>query len=64
MVFFEGVTVQHPLKVINSKFSEPFLNFPNHFSMKKDIKQAIKDLSTLKCLEWFVEPIYIHLKCN
>ena len=35
MVFFEGVDVRHPLTVINSKFSQPFLNFPNRFTMKK-----------------------------
>ena len=37
IVFFEGVTVQHPLTVINNEFSEPFLNFPNRFFMKKDL---------------------------
>ena len=49
---------------INSKFSQPF-------SMeKKDLRQAIKNMLTLKCLEWYVEPIYclvtiyIYLKCN
>ena len=37
MDFFEGITVQHPLTVINSKNSKPFWNFPNRFSMKKDM---------------------------
>ena len=70
MVFFEGVDVRHPLTVINSKFSQPFLNFPNRFSMRKIHKTGYKNLSTLNCLEWNVEPfycfvtIYIHLKCN
>ena len=70
MVFFEGVDVRHPLTVINSKFSQSFLNFPNRFSMKKIHKTGYKKLSTLNCLEWNVESfycfvtIYIHLKCN
>ena len=42
MVFFEGVDVRHPLTVINSKFSQPFLNFPNRFSMKKRHKTGYK----------------------
>ena len=41
MVLFEGVDVWHPLTVINSKFSQPFLNFPNRFfHEKKDIKEG------------------------
>ena len=42
MVFFEGVDVRHPLTVINSKYSQPFLNFPNRFSMKKKNKTGYK----------------------
>ena len=42
MVFFEGVDVRHPLTVINSKFFQPFLNFPNCFSMKKRHKPGYK----------------------
>ena len=57
--FFEGVDVRHPLTVINSKFSQPFLNFPNRFSMTKIHKTGYKNLSTLNCLEWNVEPILL-----
>ena len=46
MVFFEGVTVQHPLTVINSKFSQPFLNFPNRFMKKRHKTGYTKSVNT------------------
>ena len=70
MVFFEGVTVQRPLTVINSKFSQPFLNFPNRFPMNKRHKTGFKKPFNTKMSECYIEPmhcletIYIPLKCN
>ena len=39
MLFFEGVTVRHPLTVM---LPTNFLNFPNHFSMKLRHKTGFK----------------------
>ena len=62
MVLFEGVTVQHPLTVINSKFSQLFFEFFQPFFHEK--RRALKNLSTLKRLECYVEPIHCFVTIN
>ena len=62
----EGVTVQHPLTV---NYPNNFFNFSNRFPIKKqDLKQALQNLSTLKCLEWYIEAIHcfvtIYIRIN